>query len=117
MDYATVKYSSTGTQLWDKRHDGGIGNDEAVAIAVDGSDIYVAGFITTEEDGIAADKDFFVIKYNTSFDIIWIAQYDGPSGKNDVARDMAVSGTGIFVVGYSDKGNARTVFVVAKFEK
>jgi hypothetical protein len=118
FDYATIKYaSSDGNQLWDKRHDGGIGNDEAVDIAVDGADVYVAGFITKEEGGLAADKDFFVIKYNTSGDIIWIAQYDGPSGKNDVARDMAVSGTGIFVVGYSEKDAIPTVFAVVKFEK
>jgi hypothetical protein len=117
FDYATVKYSSDGTPLWDKRHDGGIGNDEAVAIAVDGSDVYVAGFITKEEDGSAADKDFFVIKYDTSGDIIWIASYDGSSGKDDVARDMAVNGTGIYVVGYSEKVSIGTVFAVVKYDK
>ncbi len=112
FDYATVKYSSDGTQSWDSRHDGGIGNDEAVAIAVDGEDIYVAGFITT-----AADKDIFLIKYDTSGNIIWVAQYDGPSGKNDVARDMAVNGSGIYVVGYSEKEATRTVFAVVKYDK
>jgi len=117
LDYATIKYSSSGTPLWEKRHDGGIGNDEAVSIAVDGLDIYVAGFITTEEDGFAADKDIFLIKYNTSGDIIWIAQYDGLSGMDDVANDMALSGTGIFVVGYSQKDATRTVFAVVKYEK
>jgi hypothetical protein len=117
LDYATIKYSSDGTQLWDKRHDGGIGDDEAVAIAVDGSNIYVAGFSTKEESGIEADKDFFVIKYDTSGDIIWIASYDGFSGKDDVARDMAVNGTGIFVVGYSEKVSIGTVFAVVKYDK
>jgi len=117
FDYATIKYTSTGTQLWDKRHDGGIGNDEAVGIAVDGADIYVAGFITKEEGGIAADTDFFVINYNTSGNIIWVAQYDGSSGKDDVARDMAVNGTGIYVVGYSEKVSIGTVFAVVKFDK
>ena len=117
LDYATVKYSSSGTPLLEKRHDGGIGNDEAVSIAVDGADIYVAGFITTAENGTAADKDFFLIKYNTSFDIIWIAQYDGSSGLDDVARDMALSGTGIFVVGYSKKDATRTVLAVVKYDK
>ena len=117
LDYATVKYSSDGSESWVERHDGGIGNDEAVAVAVDGADVYVAGFITTEEDESAADKDFFLIKYNTSGDIIWIAQYDGSSKMNDAARDMALSETGIFVVGYSELNGAGTVFAVVKYDK
>ncbi|NIO38333.1 hypothetical protein GTO27_11630, partial [Candidatus Bathyarchaeota archaeon] len=44
-------------------------------------------------------------------------QYDGLSEMDDVARDMVVSGTGIFVVGYSQKGDPPTVFAVVKFEK
>ncbi len=117
LDYATVKYSSDGIQSWVERHDGKFGNDEAVAIAFDGADVYVAGFITTEENELAADKDFFLIKYDTSGNIIWIAQYDGPSGKDDVARDMALSETGIFVVGYSEKDTIPTVFAVVKYDK
>ena len=124
-DFATIKYGSDGTPLWNTdenpddaiRHDGGSGDDEAVAVAVDGTGIYVAGFSTKEEGGIEADKDFFVIKYDTSGDIIWIASYDGSSGKDDVARDMAVNSTGIFVVGYSEKVSIGTVFAVVKYDK
>jgi hypothetical protein len=115
-DFATIKYDSNGNQLWDRRYDCLTGDDEAVSLAVDGSDVYVAGFITTEENGIAADKDFLLIKYDTSGDIIWIAQYDGPSGLDDVATAMAVN-SGIHLVGHSWKDAATRVYAVVKFEK
>jgi len=121
-DYATIKYNADGSLQWNTSgdgavpYDGGIGNDEAVSIAVDGSDIYVAGFITTEEDGFAADKDFFLIKYDTSGKIIWIAPYDGPSALDDVATAMAVN-SGIHVVGFSWKDASTRVYAVVKYEK
>jgi hypothetical protein len=124
-DYATIKYDADGSLQWNTsgdgdgaiRYDGLVGDDEAVALAVAGTDIYVAGFVTKQEEGEDANADFFVIKYDTSGDIIWIASYDGFSGKDDVARDMAVNGTGIFVVGYSEKVSIGTVFAVVKYDK
>ncbi|UCC40249.1 MAG: SBBP repeat-containing protein, partial [Candidatus Aminicenantes bacterium] len=116
-NYATIKYGSDGTLAWVERHDSGIADDEAIAVAVDGSDIYVAGYITKKEDGSAADKDFFIIKYNTSGDIIWIASYDGPSGMDDLATAMEVYDTGIYVAGYSWKDGSTRVYAVGKYEK
>ena len=121
-DYATIKYDVDGSPQWNTdddgaiRYDGLVGDDEAVAVAADDTGIYVAGFSTIKKDETQTDKDFFIIKYNTSGAIIWIASYDGPSGLDDVATAMAVN-SGIYVVGYSDKGSSNTVFAVVKYDK
>jgi uncharacterized delta-60 repeat protein len=61
FDYATVKYDSSGNQLWVAIYDGsGNGDDRANAIAVCGCDtVYVTG----ESQGSGTDKDYVTIKY------------------------------------------------------
>jgi hypothetical protein len=62
LAYATVAYDSKGNQLWVARYNGtGHGNDQAVAIAVDGSgNVYVTGTSQNEMMG----PDFVTIKYS-----------------------------------------------------
>jgi hypothetical protein len=63
-DYATIKYSSAGVQLWVDRYDGpgewGDSDDVANAIAVDKSgNVYVTGESTGSDTGF----DYATIKY------------------------------------------------------
>ena len=60
-DYATVKYDSSGNELWVERYDGpGHGDDKARDIAIWNCDtIYVTG----ESDGGATGLDYATIKY------------------------------------------------------
>jgi hypothetical protein len=51
-DYATIKYSSTGQELWVQRYDGPAHGDDvatAIAVAADGS-VYVTGWSTTSSN-------------------------------------------------------------------
>jgi hypothetical protein len=61
-DYATVKYSSSGSLLWVERYTGSAGDrDEANAIALDASgNVYVTGYVT-ENSGM---DDYGTIKYS-----------------------------------------------------
>jgi hypothetical protein len=61
FDYATVKYSSAGVPLWTNLYNGpGNGDDEAVAVAVDGSNNVI---VTGYSMGSGGDYDFATVKY------------------------------------------------------
>jgi hypothetical protein len=99
-DYATIKYSSTGKQLWVKRYNGpGNGDDYAYAIAVDRSgNVYVTGYST----GSGTGYDYATIKYSSSGKELWVKRYNGPGNNGDYAFAMAVDSSGnVYVTGYS----------------
>jgi len=60
-DFATIKYSSSGNQVWVKRYNGpGNGDDGAEAIAVDsGGHVCVSGYCK----GPGTGYDYAVVKY------------------------------------------------------
>jgi uncharacterized delta-60 repeat protein len=99
-DYATIKYSTNGKQLWAKRYNGpGNGGDGAYVIAVDGSgNVYVTG----ESKGSGTDYDYATIKYNTNGKQLWVKRYNGPGNGFDAAYAIAVDGSGnVYVTGWS----------------
>jgi hypothetical protein len=102
-DYATVKYNASGVQQWVARYNGlANGDDEAYALAVDGSgNVYVTGY----SDGGAGNNDYATVKYNASGGELWVALYNGPADWEDIAYALAVDGSGnVYVTGTSDGG-------------
>jgi photosystem II stability/assembly factor-like uncharacterized protein len=75
-DYATLKYKSSGEQLWVKRYNGtGNGYDKPVAIAVDKyNNVYVTGKST----GSSGLFDYTTIKYGQESKYILAALGNGP---------------------------------------
>ena len=100
LDYATIKYNSSGDSLWVARYEGPDSlDDEAYAIAVDDSgNVYVTGFSRSS----VSYWDYLTIKYDASGDTMWVARYDGPDGMTDIPYDIAVDNEGnVYVTGMS----------------
>jgi hypothetical protein len=99
-DYATVKYDSSGNELWVRRYDGPANStDEASCIVVDGTgNIYVTGTSEGEE----TDDDYATVKYDTDGNRLWVARYDAPDNGEDKASCAALDVSGnLYVTGSS----------------
>ncbi len=99
-DYATVKYSPAGKQLWVRRYNGpGNGADEPAALAVDGQgNVYVTG----RSQGDGTYFDYATIKYSPSGQVLWVRRYNGPGRGADEATALAVDAQGnVYVTGTS----------------
>ncbi len=100
-DYATVKYSTDGLQLWVAIYDGpdGLG-DWPVGIAVDGAgNVCVTGRVG--RDPFADDWDIGTVMYDADGNELWDATYGG-GWSWSVACDVAIDGAGnILVTGHA----------------
>ncbi|UOQ68763.1 SBBP repeat-containing protein [Hymenobacter volaticus] len=94
-DYATLKYSSGGEQQWVSIFTGPLGfrDQQPSGIAVDASgNVYVtgSGIVTT----FPVDIDYMTVKYSPTGEQSWVNYYNGGSGSNDIATDIAVDALG-----------------------
>ncbi|HMS33976.1 MAG TPA: SBBP repeat-containing protein [Ignavibacteria bacterium] len=98
-DIATIKYSSSGQQIWAARYDNAGKDDAANAITVDATgNIYITGYTT----GLTSFKDYITIKYSSSGNLLWSSMYNGKGNDDDLSSAIAVDGLGnVFVTGYS----------------
>ncbi|HDR00104.1 MAG TPA: hypothetical protein ENN51_07475 [candidate division WOR-3 bacterium] len=98
-DFATVKYDADGTELWVARYDGPVsGFDEARAIAVDETGVYVTG----SSFGDGTRTDYATVKYTTAGGEQWVRRYDGPAARFDEAVAIVTAGTdGVVITGSS----------------
>ena len=100
-DYATIKYSPSGQQLWVARYNGtGNGYDIPHGLFVDNAgNVYVTG----SSFGAGTDYDFATVKYNSAGEPQWSKRYDGNTHKADVAKDIMVDAAdNVYVTGYAD---------------
>lgn len=98
-DYATVKYSSFGQEVWVARYNGPVnGTDEALSLDVDGSgNVFVTGQ-SLSQTGL----DFATVKYSVSGQQLWASRYNSPENSTDFATVVRVDGSGnVFVTGSS----------------
>ena len=118
MDYATIKYNTSGQLQWAKRYDGPDGgNDEASSIAVDDNgNVFVTGYSNSN----AAGPDYLTIKYNGQGNSIWTKRYNGNSSSyGDFATKVNLDTAGdVYVTGYAYYGTGRYHdFTTIKYDK
>jgi hypothetical protein len=104
-DYLTIKYSSSGVELWSARYDGPAhGIDIANAVAVDAAgNVYVTGLST----GLESRYDYATVKYDAAGQQQWVTRYDGLGHAGDVASSIAVDGDGsVYVSGESARAQS-----------
>jgi len=114
-NYATVKYTSGGTQLWAKEYDGtGSGIDSARALTVDGSgNVYVTG----RAQGAAAGVNYGTVKYESGGTQLWAKEYNGTGNGNDSAYALAVDGSGnVYVTGSSMGASGGANYLTVKYD-
>ncbi|MBI4947855.1 MAG: T9SS type A sorting domain-containing protein [Bacteroidetes bacterium] len=117
-DYATVKYSPQGTQLWVARYDGPASAvDDARTITADkNGNFYVSGGST----GIASDYDYATIKYDSAGVQQWCARYNGPKNGYDLVYyqgSVVVDTLGnVYITGYSTGTDSTLDYVTIKYD-
>src|SRR5439155_19578539 len=102
-DYRTIKYNTSGSQIWVASYDGPAnGNDQAAAIALDSvGNVYVTG----ASSGIGTNVDYATTKYDTNGSQVWVARYDGSAHGGDYASAIALDSSGnVHVTGRSFGG-------------
>ncbi len=107
MPILAITVMATQAQSW-TNHYNGLGNsiDEAHAIAVDGNgNVFVTG--RSLSSGSLGSDDYATVAYSGAGVPLWTNRYNGPGNSNDVARAIAVDGSGnVFVTGYSRGTNS-----------
>jgi uncharacterized delta-60 repeat protein len=100
-DFATVKYSPTGTQVWVARYTStGNNDDRGYGIGIDDTNnIYVTGYVTLS----STNKDFMTIKYDNAGNQKWTVTYDGGATGIDEANSIGIgSSAEVYVAGFAD---------------
>jgi len=115
LDYATLKYNSSGTQQWKARYNGpASGNDTANAAVVDGSgNVYVTGSSLGSGSGL----DYATIKYNSSGTQQWVARYNGTGNGDDTAVGISVNtmSGNVYVTGTSLGSGTSSDYATVKY--
>ena len=102
IDYVTIKYNSSGQQLWLARYNGqSNGEDWPFAVAVD---VNGNSYVTGRSIGVGNVFNYATVKYNSSGVQQWATIFN--STQNDVAADVKVDASGnVYVTGFS-KGDS-----------
>ena len=114
FDYATIKYSPEGAQLWTARYNGPSNSvDQASKVVVDSAhNVYVTG----ASKGSGTNYDYATLKYSPAGVQLWVARYNGASSGVDKATDLAVDANGnVFVTGSSEVSSGKSDYATIKY--
>jgi len=108
-DYATVKYDSSGNEIFAALKNGfGNDKDEAVAVVADNNgNCYVTG-----RSDSGSDDDYITIKYNGTGTVQWTKLYDGGNGDDRAAGLVLTPAGEIVVTGRADAGSDDNIVTI-----
>ncbi len=112
-DIHTVKYSSSGAELWVAKFDGTDHNqDYPAAVRVDaGGNVYVAGFTNYQQFA-----NFLLLKYSPGGILLWERIYAGSDSSADHINAMELDAAGnIYVAGYSQETGQQLNITTIKY--
>jgi uncharacterized delta-60 repeat protein len=106
LDYATVRFVSSGGRLWASRYDGPGGgpNDYAKSVVSDASgNVYVTGWSYTGAVSVGILPSIVTAKYNSSGVQQWVVRYNG--GGSAVPAGIGVDAAGnVYIAGAATNG-------------
>jgi hypothetical protein len=116
FDIVTIKYSPTGTLLWERTYNGaGNGLDEGRGIALDAAGhVYVLGWTA----GTGNNYNYVTLKYHgVTGTQIWARIFNGTGNSTDDPYDIAVDGNAnIFVTGGSVGSGTGEDYATLKYD-
>jgi uncharacterized delta-60 repeat protein len=116
---ATVKYDSSGRQVWAARFKGNLpGYHDAFALKVDraGNAFISAGIPTEFLAPGGYSKQFATLKYSPDGRLAWFARYNGQAWQADFSSDLALDAAGnVYVSGTARDGGATNDLVTIRY--
>jgi uncharacterized delta-60 repeat protein len=111
--FINLTFSQVGLQ-WARHYNGtGNGDDAGVSIAADAAgNIYTA----CASHNPSLNKDIVIVKYSSSGQQMWTAQYNGPGNGDDIPSVIKVDENGfVYVTGYSPGSGTSMDCVTLKY--
>jgi uncharacterized delta-60 repeat protein len=99
IDFLTIKYDASGNQQWTAFYNGP-GNDEDFPSSntIDAAgNFYVVGYSV----GIGTERDYCIVKYNSSGQQQWASRYDGPDGWDEAFNVVVDNSGNVYITGNS----------------
>ena len=99
---------------WVRRYHNPMGSSQAFALAADANGVYVTG---SSPDALGDYDDYVTVKYGHNGNELWVRRYDGPAGKWDGARAIALDDAGnVYVTGMSVGSGTDTDIATIKYD-
>lgn len=114
-DYVTIKYSSNGSEVWNRRYDGPISDsDVAYDICVDNiGNVYVTG----SSWDTTLTNDMTTIKYNSSGMQQWVARHKASNNGSSQGFAIAAEDSGnVYVTGRTITVSGGNDYVTIKYK-
>jgi hypothetical protein len=111
FDYLTLKYDPDGNKLWEVRFNGmGNGDDEAYALALSTTAVYVTGKSLGSDSGF----DYLTIKYDLDGTKLWEVRHNGTGNGDDEAYALVLDQAGnVYVAGKSTGSDSGFDYLVS----